>query len=202
VHTIFVQIASYRDPELVPTVLDCIANAKWPKRLHICVGWQHADDEDICLINNLPNVKIIDIPYQKSKGACWVRNKIQQYYDGETYTLQLDSHHRFCENWDEQVIEMYKSVKTSKTPKPIITSYLPSYQPNNDPAGRLNEVWQLNYDRFLPEGVIFKRPSMLQGWEKMTKPVPSRGLSGHFVFTEGKWCLEVPYDPDLYFHGE
>jgi hypothetical protein len=36
----------------------------------------------------------------------------------------------------------------------------------------------------------------------MTQPVPSRFLSAHFIFTIGKWCQEVPYDPEYYFHGE
>ena len=31
--TIFVQIASYRDPELLPTLKDMLHNAKYPKRL-------------------------------------------------------------------------------------------------------------------------------------------------------------------------
>jgi len=202
VHTIFVQIASYRDPELVPTVLDCIANAKYPKSLRIAIGWQHAGDEDISKIKDLTQVKIIDIPYTKTKGACWVRSKIQQYYNDETYTLQLDSHHRFTKNWDETLINMYKDLKSDGIEKPLLTAYLPSYQPKNDPAERLDEVWQVNYDRFLPEGVIFLRPSTLRNWRDRTKPAPARALSAHFIFTQGRWCQEVPYDPDLYFHGE
>lgn len=200
--TIFVQIASYRDPELVPTVLDCINNAKHPKNLKFCIGWQHAGDEDISAISKLKNVKILEVPHTESKGACWIRHKIQSKYNGEKYTLQLDSHHRFVKNWDEELIKMFKSLKSTKVPKPLISSYLPSYQPNNDPAARLNECWQLNYDRFMPEGPIFLRPSSLKGWEKMDKCPYSRGLSAHFIFTLGKWCKEVPYDPELYFHGE
>ena len=201
-HSIFVQIAAYRDPELVPTVLDLIANAKYPKALHIVIGWQHAGDEDISKIKDLPQVKIVEVPHTKTKGACWIRSKIQQYYDGETYTLQLDSHHRFTKNWDETLIEMYKGLKEDGYEKPLLTAYLPSYQPKNDPGDRLQEVWQVNYDRFLPEGVIFLRPSTLREWKTRTKPAPSRALSAHFIFTQGKWCNEVPYDPDLYFHGE
>ena len=30
-NTIFIQIASYRDPQLVPTIKDCLKNAKYPK---------------------------------------------------------------------------------------------------------------------------------------------------------------------------
>lgn len=201
-NTIFVQVASYRDPELVPTILDCIANAKYPKRLHFCIGWQHAGDEDISKIKHLPNIEILDIPYTETKGACWVRSKIQSQYKFEDYTLQIDSHHRFIKDWDTKLIKLYKSVKTKNTPKPLLTSYLPSYQPYNDPKGRLNECWQVNFDRFLPEGIVFLRPSTLRDWKSRTKPAPARALSAHFIFTSGEWCKKVPYDPELYFHGE
>lgn len=202
-NTIFVQIASYRDKELVPTVLDCIKNAKHPDNLRFSIGWQHADDEDISDILKLKNVKILDIPYKQSKGACWVRAKIQSTYNNEKYTLQLDSHHRFIKHWDEILINMYEDLKKVGVEKPLLTSYLPSYQPTTDPVGRVNECWQLNYDRFLPEGVIFKRPSVIKDWsDKHGIPVLARGLSGHFIFTKGVWCTEVPYDPELYFHGE
>ena len=200
--TIFIQVASYRDPELVPTILDCIANAKQPKRLHFCIGWQHDGTEDIKAIKKLKNVKILDIPHTETKGACWVRHKIQQHYKGETYTLQLDSHHRFIKDWDVELIAMWKSLKTRKTPKPLLTAYLPSYQPATDPVGRLQESWQVNFDRFLPEGVVFLRPSLLRNLKDLTGPVPARGYSGHFAFTTGDFCKKVLYDPELYFHGE
>jgi mannose-6-phosphate isomerase-like protein (cupin superfamily) len=31
-----------------------------------------------------------------SKGLCWARSEIQKLYEGEDYTLELDSHHRFA----------------------------------------------------------------------------------------------------------
>ena len=47
-----------------------------------------------------PNINILDIDYSKAKGVCWARNKIQQHYNNEDFTLHLDSHHRFIEGWD------------------------------------------------------------------------------------------------------
>jgi hypothetical protein len=200
--TIFVQIAAYRDPELIPTVKDCIAKAAKPGRLRFCIGWQYADGENIDELTGIPHVNILKVPYKETKGACWIRRKIQDQYNNETYTLQLDSHHRFAEDWDVKTIKMFKSLKKRGIKKPLLTSYLPSYEPANDPAGRVKEVWQINYDRFLPEGPIFLRPSVMKDWEKMHEPSPCRALSAHFIFTLGKWCKEVPYDPELYFHGE
>jgi len=40
-NTIFIQIASYRDPQLLPTLKDCIEKAKYPKNLRFGIAWQH-----------------------------------------------------------------------------------------------------------------------------------------------------------------
>jgi hypothetical protein len=199
---IFIQIAAYRDPQLVPTVQDCIANAKWPENLVFCIAWQHAPDEKINEIKNLPNVKIIDIPYMESKGACWARNRIQQEYDGEEYTLQLDSHHRFVKDWDEVVIGMYKQLQKIGHKKPLLTGYIPSFDPDKDPEARIQTPWRMDFDRFIPEGAVFFLPASIDNWKDLNAPVPARFYSAHFCFTSGKFCKEVPHDPEYYFHGE
>jgi len=201
-NTIFIQIAAYRDPELVPTIKDCIAKAKYPKNLRFCIGWQHSPEEPLPKkFFSDKRFTILDIPYLESKGACWVRNKIQQEYADEKYTLQLDSHHRFAENWDEIAIDMLEGLKQSGYAKPLLTAYIPSYDPENDPAGREQTPWKMNFDRFIPEGAIFFLPSSMSK-EELKTPLPSRFYSAHFCFTDGIFCKEVQHDPDYYFHGE
>ena len=203
--TIFIQIASYRDAQLKPTIKDLIDKANKPKNLRICIAWQHSEEDEW---DNLDEYKedsrfnIIDIPHKESKGACWARNRIQQEYSGEKYTLQLDSHHRFVKGWDTELIYMYNVLKKDGIKKPLITSYIPSYDPENDPESRVNDPWWMTFDRFTPEGVIFFLPASIPGWKDMNKPIPSRFYSAHFAFTTGKFCLEVPHDPEFYFHGE
>jgi hypothetical protein len=97
---------------------------------------------------------------------------------------------------------MIKQLKKAGYKKPLLTAYIPSYNPKNDPQSRVQEPWWLTFDRFIPEGAVFFLPATIPGWKDMTQPVPSRFLSAHFIFTIGKWCQEVPYDPELYFHGE
>ena len=38
---IFVQIPSYRDPQLIPTIKNCIDKSKNPKKLVFSIAWQH-----------------------------------------------------------------------------------------------------------------------------------------------------------------
>lgn len=203
--TIFVQIASYRDPELVPTLTDLLEKADYPDNLRVTIAWQTSKDDQWDNLDKFQDdkrVTILTIPYQDSKGACWARNKIQKEYKGEKYTFQLDSHHRFTQGWDSSLIKMLRYLQRIDHKKPLITGYLPSYNPEDDPAGRSNEPWLMNFDRFTPEGVVFFLPASIPNWESATEPVPSRFYSAHFAFTLGKFVEEVPHDPDFYFHGE
>ena len=199
---IFVQIAAYRDPELNNTLENMLANADNPDKLVICIAHQYGDDE----WDNLDKYKkdkrfnIIPIEAEKAKGACWARNLIQQQYNNEEYTLQLDSHHRFVEHWDTKIIKMYENLRKNGSDKPLLTSYIPSYDPKNDPQGRADKSWGMNFDRFTPEGVVFFLPYWMD--DKPLNPVPARFYSAHFAFTTGKFAEEVQHDPELYFHGE
>lgn len=201
---IFISIASYRDSELIPTIENCIENSKLPNNLVFGISRQyHSDDkfDDLSKYKKNKNFKIIETPHHKSLGVCNARHNIQKMFDGEEYHLQLDSHHRFVKNWDEKLKKTLNKLKKSGSKKPLLTAYLPSYDPEKDNEARLNDVWRMYFDRFMPEGPIFIFPESIQNWNKK-EPEKARFTSGHFIFTLGKFCEEVPYDPNLYFHGE
>ena len=91
--TIFVQIAAFRDSELLPTLDDLFDKADEPDRLRVCICWQHSEEDEWDNLDKYQNdkrVKIIDIKAEDSKGVCWARNLIQQEYLFEDFTLQLD----------------------------------------------------------------------------------------------------------------
>ena len=204
--TIFIQIASYRDPQLRYTLKDLIANADNPKNLRFGIAWQHNPEDIWDELNEYTNdsrFKIIDIDYRDSKGVCWARNLIQNVYQRETYTLQIDSHHRFVKGWDTILINMLKDLQKDGYNKPLITSYIPSFDPENDPEKRVQEPWKMTFDRFIPEGAIFFLPAGFNASiESLDKPLIARFYSAHFAFTLGDFCKEVPHDPNYYFHGE
>jgi hypothetical protein len=202
---IFIQIASYRDPELKPTIESCIENAKYPENLVFAIAKQyHPDDtfDDLSEYDNDERFKVLNIPHQESKGACWARHQIQQLYNDEEYTLQIDSHMRFEKNWDETLIGMLNQLKDMGIPKPLLTSYVPSYNPQNDPEGRVQVPWRMAFDKFIPEGAVFFLPETIPNWEEINMPVPSRFYSAHFCFTLGQFTKEVQHNPEFYFHGE
>lgn len=202
---IFVQIAAYRDPELSKTLKDMIDHAKNPQNLRIGIAWQHSSSDQW---DNLDEYKtddrfrIIDIDYKDSKGVCWARNAVQQLYKGEKYTLQIDSHHRFAQDWDDTLITMLTDLQAQGCPKPLITGYIPSFDPDNDPEKRVKEPWKMNFDRFIPEGAVFFLPASFDSFNDKDRPARGRFYSAHFAFTVGEFCTEVPHDPNYYFHGE
>lgn len=204
-NSIFIQIASYRDPQLVPTIIDMLDKSKHPHNLTIGIAWQHSMDD---VWDNLADFKydkrfkILDIDHKESKGVCWARNKVQSLYNKEQYTLQLDSHHRFAENWDDILINMLCDLQDDGYSKPLITSYIPSFDPDDYPNSRILTPWKMNFDRFIPEGAVFFLPSSFDTWDDNTKPLPARFYSAHFAFTLGQFCKEVQHNPEYYFHGE
>lgn len=204
--TIFIQIASYRDPQLIHTLRDCIDKAKYPDNLRFGISWQHASQDEWDNLDDYiydSRFKIIDIDYRDSQGVCWARNLVQNLYQGEKYTLQLDSHHRFEKNWDETLIDMLVSLQKKGHPKPLITAYIPSFDPENDPEKRVNEPWKMTFDRFIPEGAVFTLPaSFNKEKESVEEPLMGRFYSAHFAFTLGIFSKEVAHDPHYYFHGE
>jgi hypothetical protein len=202
---IFIQIASYRDPELKPTIISCVENAKNPENLVFAIAKQyHTDDsfDDLSEYDEDERFKILNIPHQESKGACWARHQIQQLYNNEEYTLQIDSHMRFEKNWDEMLINMLTQLKEMGIPKPLLTSYVSSYNPQNDPKDRVMVPWRMAFDKFIPEGAVFFLPETIPNWEEIDTPVPARFYSAHFCFTLGQFAKEVQHNPEFYFHGE
>ena len=203
--TIFIQIAAYRDPQLLPTLNDMLDKADNPQNLRVGISWQHSEQDawdNLDKYKNDSRFRILDIPYQESRGVCWARNRVQSLYKNEKYTLQLDSHHRFTKSWDTDLINMLKDLQKDGHEKPLITSYIPSFDPENDPGARINQPWKMNFDRFIPEGAVFFLPASFDSWDDSTKPLPARFYSAHFAFTIGEFCKEVQHDPNYYFHGE
>lgn len=200
---IFIQIASYRDPELLPTIKDCIHNASQPENLVFGIAWQH-DKQDkwdhLEPYKNDPRFRILDLDYKESRGACWARNQIQKLYNNEKYTLQLDSHHRFTNGWDKILKYVYNQCIEDGHKKPLLTGYPPSYYPEKDPIGRVNGVLKTIFHDFDNDGNLLCRPVAFDSHSP--RPILSRFFAGGFSFTSGNFIKEVPYDPNLYFLGE
>lgn len=199
--SLFVQIAAYRDPELVPTLRALFAQAKWPHQLSVGLCWQFADGESLEEFDSDPRIRRVAVAAEHSQGVCWARRITQSLYRDETYTLQLDSHHRFARHWDETLIKAHVHLKAQGVDRPLITAYLPTYQPDQPQEEWSTDPLRMNFGGFTHKGPWAVKPEQIphvvQG-----ELEPARFVSGHFLFTEGAFCHRVPYDPQLYFFGE
>lgn len=203
---IFLHLPAYREPELIPTIKDALAQARHPERIHFGICRQFNPEDEFDNVDEYrkdPRFHIYDMPYQEAKGLAYARSIInEKLLTDQEFVLQLDSHHRFTENWDETLLTWHYQLKEDGH-NPLICGYLPYYNPYNDPADRVKEPWYSEAAAFYPHGTIFIRPTGFStDWTKLDKPVPARFISGHFCFGTNKWAKEIRHDPDIFFAGE
>ena len=197
-NNIFVSIASYRDPELIPTIDNLFQKAHNIDRVFLGICLQDDQDHlDNFKYKNHPQIRIINIDYKEARGCCYARSLIQKkLYQGEKYFLQIDSHMRFRKNWDKILIEQ---LKQCPEPKSIISTYPNNYNITDDKEeyldnNKLQIIGILSYD---PNGYL-----NVQGVKIVDKLSPQLWIAAGFIFTYGDWISEVPYDERLYFKGE
>ena len=200
---VYVQIPAYRDRELERTLVDLFAKAARPERLRVGVVWQRAADETLSArVRALPGLEVIEVPYERSGGCNWARHLLQGRWRGERYTLLIDSHHRFVRGWDEMAIGMLQRLRAGGAAKPILTAYLPPYQPAREPGARGKRPYKI-YALGRDEGLLTRLTSYpIQVWKALRAPVEADFASLHFLLADGGFNEEVRMDPEIYFFGD
>ena len=194
---IFVSIAAYRDPQLVPTIEDCIAKARHPERLRFGICWQHDPREDTLPFHHDDCFRILAIDWRESKGACWARSEVMKLWRGEPWFLQVDSHCRFAREWDAKLLA---AMQQTGSPKPILSTYASPFTPGGEEVLTEGPL-QMAFQGFT-DGIPYMKPVAIPNWQYLTQPRRARFLSAGFLFTPGSFVEEIGYDPDLYFLGE
>jgi predicted 2-oxoglutarate/Fe(II)-dependent dioxygenase YbiX/peroxiredoxin len=196
---IFVQIASYRDPECQWTVKDLFEKASHPDRISVGICWQFDPelDCDSFQTRDWPGaVRRIDVHAKETKGVCWARHRAQSLWRGEEYTLLTDSHMRFAPRWDEKMVT---ELAECPSRKPLLSCNPPKYEPPNllDPAP--NPTVR-GVQPFRSDGTIRGRTICLDRFP----PHPLNGafIVCNYVFSRAEIIEQVPYDPYLYFNQE
>lgn len=207
-NSIFLSIASYRDPELIETVKSAIMKAKNPGSLTIGIYWQYDEDEDLSALDSLFNLKMIKKHWSQVEGSvCWARAEIQRLlFDDEDWYFQVDSHTRFAQDWDAKLIEMYSQVEGD-----AVISVGPPYYYDMNAEGGLPYTVNIDCD------ICYDNKPQLQKLDhagtyhfmygfipmgEVDGPVRGRHISAALLFAPGKWVRDVPYDDKIYFHGE
>lgn len=206
--TIFVSIASYRDPETPHTLHSLFAQSSCPSRVFIGVCFQcdEKEDADCFSLEGLPpewarNVRSIRLPWRDARGPVWARYLIQTHLlQDEDFFLQIDAHTRAAHHWDERLICMLRRCGSSK---PVLSSYPLPYEGRGLDSISSSEA-HTTLLCTLPTAKAFDKHGMLRFRARLladapTGPVPSAFWAAGFSFSSAALAHEVPYDPYLPF---
>jgi hypothetical protein len=204
--TIFISIASYRDPELERTIHSALDNAANPQDLHFGVMLQEFERfaPDLSWV---PNLTLNTIHPKMARGAGYARAQIIPMYSGQDYFLQIDSHTIFEKNWDQICIDQYKKAQEISNNNKIILSHFPPpfyVEPDKTISIIKNSKTQLPYAT-KQKPMLTKRGEWTAERVKLTNknlPEQSTTILAGFVFSKGELIQEVPYDPEISFFGE
>ena len=201
---IFVQIASYRDPDVENTIKDMIKKSDNPDNLIVGICDQYGPENKHLAEYDLDNFRVIRTPFYISQGLGWARAQIQKlYFEGDAkYTMQLDSHMRFAPSWDTKLIDMMHKTGSEK---PIISHYCPGFSSKDlkdDKYLEKQALLKMYCLRFNDTGTVSFRANHVPKEDRTGVPLKSMLVSGHFYFTLAEHIKDFKYDPNLYFAGD
>lgn len=196
---ILVQIAAYRESDLVPTLENLFAQAADPGRLRVALCWQRSEEESLQQFAEDERMRIVDVPWQESRGLGWARRITQHLHEGEEFVMQIDAHERFVNGWDAQLCEMLPELDS---PKPVLTTYPEAFTPGQLLPDRTS-LRKLIPTSFYEHGdARIGAVKFGHAEEEAAAPLRGRLMAGGFFFTVGQHCQEVPQDPLIYFSDE
>ena len=195
---IFISIACYRDPEIVPTIKDAFEKALNPRRLVFGVYAQMAEEDSKIDLSFLPEdqVRLMVKSHTRARGPAYARYIIyERLYRNELYYLQIDSHSRFVEGWDEQLVEMLSSLRANS----VISTYPKGYQLGSDRLPQTGKVNVLKLKK-IRAGV----PVLTSYVDELDRPQRNMFWAAGFSFCYGAIFKVVPFDKNLknLFWGE
>jgi hypothetical protein len=126
VASIFVNISSYRDAELKPTILDILQKSSENHQINFGIHISYLNESEIDL-PDISNIKYTISKVPKNVGVGQGRYLAHKFYDNEDFYFQCDSHSRFTEGWDEIVMHSLLDYKIQGISKPLLTMYPSNY---------------------------------------------------------------------------
>jgi hypothetical protein len=211
--TIFVQIASYRDPELQHTLQDLFKKAKRPENVFVGICHQYdmkGNDDNHLFTVPFPRtnqIRIDEIDYRESGGCCFARNRVQKLWKNEKWTLMIDSHSRFEENWDEILVRDIKKINQGS--KVLFTGYPHHYNPKDNITNFPESVYLLGVK--LNSSILYQSNTV--NFIKIKQPMRTVYPYQGFVFLDSffmneslfiedsKRFDELPFMLKIFTHG-
>jgi hypothetical protein len=202
--SIFVQIAAYRDLEVAPTILDAIEKSSGNYTINFGVHTVYVDESEIN-VPDLPNVKHAESKAPNNIGLGIGRALAHQFYNGEDYYLQCDSHSRFVEGWDDIAVNSVLNYQSYGIKKPLLTMYPANYWYVSTTESHIEKdvivkenLTNISFHEKPEQFKSMRIPNQtaigVEGGNIFVKSV-----SGGSIFTVGGF---LPFNTDIAFYGE
>ena len=199
--TIFVSVASYRDPECSTTVRDLFTLASNPDRVFVGTVEQNKPGEakESC-VYNCPECKVrLDkgqirvqlYTHEEARGPSFARWAASKLWNGEEFFLMVDSHTYFEKNWDSDLISQWEK---TNDPKAIISSYPPTKEQMADMKRQGFKTTVANCNGSY-DGNLFKAKANII--TPKTPGIPQRipFIAAGFFFGRYTLLYDNPWDP-------
>lgn len=196
--TIFVSIASYRDPELPFTVETLMQNADNPNRVSIGICQQYVPERMAFIPYD--NIRWLNFNYIDSQGCCWARHHANSLYQGEDYFFQLDSHIALVPHWDTLLEEQIEEARKLGKDKVLFGMYPPAYDRMRDGTIDYKPCHPLITTLLATDAEIPSAHGQIIN--EARKIVRAPFINAGMMFGDGRFLVECPYDPEIYFLGE
>lgn len=201
--SVFISIVSYCDPVLGFTMERALATARHPGGLHFGVVDQ-SEAAPPPRHRKPDHLSYVRLDPADARGPCWARALAMSFYAGEDWFLQIDSHMDFDMHWDERLIAQAKAL-LPQSRGVVLSTYPNAFVFEGDRVvrkGVTDKVLAL----VVKPGTQFAPDHAMLGFEghpvDSDSAIPGFHVGAGALFAPGRFALEFPYDPALYFHGE
>ena len=205
---IFISIAAYQEPLLAQTIADACRKAERPRELVFGVVDQHPHSrrQELLALHPELQLRYVHLHPIDARGVCWARSICFSLYRGEEFLLQIDSHMIFEMAWDSR-LRLQMERLSAFSAKPVVTNYPWGFEmQGRTPVVNPHRAFEATlYLKPHPESVLTDTCATMRFVTDQLgtdEPVRSCHLAAGYFFTLGQFVQEVPYDPQLYFHGE
>jgi ribosomal protein S8 len=205
---IFVNICSYRDNLLVPTVLSLLETESGRNQITYGIFEQTAYDDSLEKnhpeLANHPKVRYKRIDPKYSDGVMWARHINSLQVEDEEFQYQIDSHMIFDKDWDNFLILDYNQAsRIENSDKIVLTSNCKNY-----------DLYKNTITKHIMDGEISSKIGYYQfdknlrlsahgNWKESPKIVePGIHICAGNFFTTTKWLKDVGYNTKIFFGGE
>jgi len=217
--TIFIGIASYRDPLCNVAVLTAFERAKHPERIILGIVEQNSDGDVKCLRTEKPcdkdstqtickyidQIRLKEIDARTATGPTFGRYHADLLYNDEYFALQVDAHMTFINNWDEIAIKQWSALENDMA---VLTTYPSEVTKSvNTEGDSIVKTAPIICNTQMGGNGMFKHDAAGEirfpvGFRDVPLATPFFGAG--IAFSRGHRIIRVPYDGRLpmVFDGE